>query len=271
MLPTFRDSPSKRFSSQNPAWGWGWPCCCQQQSVTACSPSCASVGHPVAGTSTGTLSGTECTDCTTQVIYDDFSSMFGSASITGLDPAWIGCSGCAGNVIGSPSGPHIRSVGTSSGGAVVDFGSGACMVRPFARPPLAGLCIQVKARIVRIANGTGGIVMGYGRSMFARTVAANYGVQSCIDANGCIDAAHTTFSTFGALAQGDTISFIFKDEGAGPAADGSLECTVCYLVNGVAQRTERGVLTCFPSTMYAGLQADSGSNTQFDLFEVRTN
>lgn len=28
MVPTFQDSPSKQFSRENPAWGWGWPCCC---------------------------------------------------------------------------------------------------------------------------------------------------------------------------------------------------------------------------------------------------
>ena len=220
--------------------GMGMGCC-----STPCTPACATVGS--VGSDTGGL----CTDCSTQVIIDHFGS---------LDPAWISSpGGCVGNGIGTV-GPQAHVTG-----GVMDMGGGACILRPFTRPSLSGLCIQVRAKIVAVPNGTAGIVLAYGRYFFARKTLGDYGRQSCIDANGCIDISGN-FTNFGTFAAGDIISFVFKDAGAGDGV-----CTVCYLVNGTTVRVETGVTTCFPDPMYAGLQAATGTATQFDDFEVRTN
>ena len=225
-------------------------CNCCTTGSTPCTNVCSTAG--TAGTDTGGL----CTDCSTQVIIDHFTS---------LNAAWIGSPG--------PCGPEgVSALGAHVTGGVMDMGvGGATILRPFTRPAIAGLCIQVRAKIVaKTTNSTGGLTLAYGRQFFGRPTTSDYGIQSCIDVNGCVTAG--TFTTVGTLAVGDIISFIFKDDGSGDTGGGAGSCTVCYLINGATVRVETGVKTCFPSTMYAGLAAFAGTGTwQFDDFEVRTS
>lgn len=217
--------------------------CCSAPS-SGCVPTCASPG------TVDVNSGSRCTDCGTQKIIDHFGGA--------LDPAWQ-CGLCGGNICGTSGG----QVQTFAG--VLDMGGGSCLMRSFAKPAAAGFCVEVKAKIVQINNGTGGITLAYGRYMFGRKTSLDYGIQHCIDGTGCI-ASGSTISTVGAFANGDIISFIFRDQGS---ANGV--CTVCYLVNGSVVAVEKDVITNFCNPMFAGVQAFSGSNTRFDDFEVRTS
>lgn len=219
-----------------------WPCCGEETGT----PQCAFVG------SVGSESGDECTDCATVRISDDFSGT--------LDPAWIEpTSGCADNGIGSP--------GFVTSGGVVTVAAAARMIRPFARPALAGFCIQVSATLTDLpGGGVHGIMLGYGRAFFARVDSGDYGRHTCISVDGCIQFG-SNFANFGPTpADGDVISMILRDQGG---ADGI--CSICYLINGTVVRVEEGVQTCFASTIYAGLMTGATTLSSFDDFEVKTS
>lgn len=257
MLPTFLDSPSRRFSREAPAWGWGWPCCCS--AVVNCVTGCASTGNELTGTAT-TFSGNECVDCPTSRIFDGFDHS-GTASIGGLDPAWYTATSCGATAV------YTRFTGTSSEGAMLNL-SGGALLRNLTRPSLSGFCLEVRTRIVDVTpTGVAGITVPGGRVFFCRPLFSNYGRQACSDANGCIQAQE--FQTFGAFGSGDTISIIFRDQGAGPTPDNQLTCTVCYLVNGVTVRLEENVICCFPDPLKVGLMVTLQAD--FDFFEVLTN
>ena len=257
MLPTFADWPSKRFSRQAPAWGWGWPCCCG--GVTPCVTGCASIGNELTGTAS-TFSGNECTDCPTSRIFDNFSHA-GTASIGGVDPAWFPATSCGATAVTT----QIR--GTGSEGQVLNL-SGGALLRSLTRPALSGFCLEVRCRLVELtSSGVAGITVPGGRVFFARPLFGNYGRQACSDANGCIQALE--FQTFGTFGAGDTMSIIFRDQGAGPTPDNQLTCTVCYLINGLIVRQEENVICCFPNPLLVGLMCTLQAD--FDYFEVLTN
>jgi hypothetical protein len=117
-----------------------------------------------------------------------------------------------------------------------------------------------------------GIVLAFGPSFFQRVNFSNYGRQSCTNAGSCV-AVGSDFATFGPNpADGDVVSFIVRDQGGGDNGDGSVDCSICYQVNGTTVRVTEDVTTCFPDPMYAGIvgNASAGSQT-FDNFQVLTN
>ena len=219
------------------------------------SATCATPG------SVGSESGDECTTCDNQIIYDPFS---GSQTLN-PPPGWsqpgTGLMPCQAN-------PHWRL----SGGAADEYGTGSGILRSFARPALAGLCIEVKVKIVSMSTGgvggVGGITLGLGRLFFARPFNGDYAIHSCITEYGCIGVGSTFTSGVGGVtrADGDTIGFIIRDEGAGDGV-----CSVCYKINGTTVRVEEGVQFCFPCTMQVGLLTTAGAIKKFDDFEVRTS
>lgn len=219
-----------------------WPCC----GGATGTPACATVG------SVGSESGDECTACATSRITDDFSSS--------LDADWSAAIACPGGGLGGPLG--LR---TSGGEAVTD--SEIYAKRPFTRPALSGFCVHVKATLTDLPSlGSQGIFLAYGRAFFARPSIGDYGRQSCITFEGCIDGT-STFANFGPTpADGDVIEMIFRDQGG---ADGI--CSICYIVNGTTVRVEEDVQTCFDSTMYAGLMTAGISTCKWDDFEVLTS
>lgn len=110
--------------------------------------------------------------------------------------------------------------------------------------------------------------------MFARPSFSNYGRQSCTDVSGAQIGCVTvpSFTTFGPVpANGDVISIIIRDAGGGDNGDGSVDCTICYKVNGTSYLVTDAVTCCFPSTMYAGIINLISTTAVFDDFEVRTN
>lgn len=221
--------------------GCWWPCC---SSPGVNTPGCAPEG------SVGSESGSECDDCGTSVILDDFS---------GTLAAWSVPIACGSDGIGSPG--YVIS------GGVVVVAAPAEMIRSFPRPSLTGFCVQVRATMPTLpAGGVHGIALAYGRMFFARPALGDYGRHSCITFEGCIGSG-SVFKTFGpAPANGDVISMTIRDDGSGLGL-----FTVCYQVNGTTIRVEEGVRFCFDTTMWAGLITTATTPASFDDFEVLTN
>lgn len=247
LRPDWRDPRDWRRPWRDPP---GFFSCCCDDCVPACTPGTATVGN------VGSESGDECTDCTNQIFFDDFS---GSSLVSN---GWLGSpssSGCGAAGLDNPFDFRI------SGGTLIAAGPGV-LYREFPRPALAGFCVQVSAKIVSHGtNLSAALTIGYGRWFAGRIGLGNsFARHAGTTGYGCISVLN--FATFGpAPSNGDSMSLRIRDQGGADAV-----CTVCYKVNSSVIRVEEDVQFCFPCTMIAGIAA-STNNTVMDDFEIRTS